>query len=272
LIHRKRTSLVCSPGREFDDEKKDEDRAVSFFMKASKYLSAAANNALDEHADPKIQIEQAVQEAQRRHGELVEHAAAVIGNVRQIEAQLARATEQSDRLQADARQALQLADQVRATDPAKAAGYEATAQSLAGELITAEQAVTTLKTEHDQAVTAAEQAKQLVDTDTTHLNQVLNQRAQLLTQLQAAQMQETVSKNLALTSDLAAPGDVPTLDAVRDKIEARYATAMGATELAQDSTEGRLAEVEQAGADQAAAARLEQIRASLTSGPAALPG
>lgn len=240
---------------------------MGLFNKASKYLSAAANDQFDQHADPRIQIEQAVEEAQHRHAELAQHAAAVIGNVRQVDMQLARANEQCARLQNDAGQALILADKARAEDPAKAASYEQAAQTIAGQLVAVEASVQTLKAQREQAGIAAEQAKTIVQTDTNHLNQVLAQRTQLLTQLQSAQMQETVSKNLQLAGDLAAPGDVPTLDAVRDKIEARYATAMGTAELGQDSVAGRIAEVEQASLDVSAQSRLDQIRAGLGGGP-----
>lgn len=239
---------------------------MSIFGKASKYLSAAANDQFDQKADPRIQIEQAVQEAQKRHAELVGHAAAVIGNVHQIELQLARAAADAERLQADARQALVLADQARPTDPVKAQQFEQTAQMVATQLVAAESALDLLKTQHAQATDAAEQAKKVVETDTQHLQTVLGQRQQLLTQLQAAQMQETVTQNLQLASDLAAPGNVPTLDAVRDKIEARYATALGGAELAADSSQGRMAEVEQATANLAGEDRLAKIRASLTAG------
>lgn len=236
---------------------------MGLFKKTSKYLSAAANDQFDQHADPRIQIEQAVDEAQHRHSELAQHAAEVIGNVRQVDMRLARALDESTRLQNDARQALVMADQVRASDPAKASSFDEAAQTIAGQLVASEANVETLKAQREQAGVAAEQAKKIVQTDTTHLNQVLAQRNQLLTQLQAAQMQETVSKNLQLANDLAAPGDVPTLDEVRDKIESRYATAMGAAELGQDTVAGRVQEVEQASADVAAQSRLDQIRASL---------
>ena len=53
------------------------------------------------------------------------------------------------------------------------------------------------------------------------------------------------------------------LDEVRDKIERRYANAMGAAELAQGSVQGRMLEVEQAGVQMAGHSRLEQIRASM---------
>jgi hypothetical protein len=50
---------------------------------------------------------------------------------------------------------------------------------------------------------------------------------------------------------------------VRDKIEARYANALGQAELAQTSVEGRMLEVQKATLDVAGASRLDQIRASM---------
>ena len=58
-----------------------------------KYLSAWFGTKIDEKADPKIQIEQAIQEAQRQHQALTQQAAAVIGNQRQLELQLDRQLE-----------------------------------------------------------------------------------------------------------------------------------------------------------------------------------
>lgn len=56
---------------------------------------------------------------------------------------------------------------------------------------------------------------------------------------------------------------VPTLEGIRDKIETRYGTALGATELAGDTPEARAAGEDYAAREKAAAARLEEIRASL---------
>ena len=58
-------------------------------------------------------------------------------------------------------------------------------------------------------------------------------------------------------------GGVPTLDYVRDKIEGRYATALGMEELVGDTDQaGSLAEQE-AKREEAAAAKLAEIRRSL---------
>src|SRR5881227_1119335 len=98
------------------------------FKRGWKYLMAAFGAKIDERADPKVQIQQAIEEAQRQHQALTQQAAAVIGNQRQLEMKLARQMSDVEKLQASARQALVVADQARAAgDAAKAADYEQTA-------------------------------------------------------------------------------------------------------------------------------------------------
>lgn len=58
-------------------------------------------------------------------------------------------------------------------------------------------------------------------------------------------------------------GGVPTFDSVREKIETRYGTAIGASELAAETPEGRTVEEQYDARQKAAAERLEQIRASM---------
>src|SRR5881628_2693810 len=79
-------------------------------------------------------------------------------------------------------------------------------------------------------------------------------------------MQETVSASLRQMSELAAPGTTPSLGEVREKIERRYANALGQAELAQNSVEGRMLEVQKSTLDMAGSARLDQIRASMHGG------
>jgi phage shock protein A len=240
------------------------------FVKLWKYLMAAFSSKIDEHADPKVQIQQAIEEAQRQHQALSQQAAAVIGNQRQLEMKLNRQLGEVERLQSSARQALVLADQARAAgDEQKAVQYEQSAQAFATQLVTAEQSVEDLKSLHDQSLQAAAQAKQAVERNAMVLQQKLAERTKLLSQLEQAKMQEQVSASLRQMTELAAPSNVPSLDEVRDKIERRYANALGSTELAQNSIQGRMLEVQQSTIDMAGASRLEQIRASLHGGPVA---
>lgn len=232
------------------------------FTKFWNYLMALFDNKIEENADPKVQIEQAINDAQRQHQALSQQAAAVIGNQRQLEMQLNRRLEDVEKLQANARQALQLADKARGEGNAqKAQEYENAAEAFAAQLVTAEAGVEDTKQLHDQALQQAAQAKQAVERNSAHLQQQVAERSKLLSQLEQAKMQEKVSETMQSMNSITASG--PNLDQVRDKIERRYANALGAAELAQNSIEGRMAEVEQAGIQMAGHGRLEQLRAEM---------
>ncbi|WP_367136651.1 PspA/IM30 family protein [Saccharothrix sp. HUAS TT1] len=240
------------------------------FVKAWKYFMAAFSSKIDEHADPKVQIQQAIEEAQRQHQALSQQAAAVIGNQRQLEMKLNRQLGEVEKLQASARQALVLADEARAKgDDARATQFESAAQGFATQLVTAEQSIEDLKTLHDQALQAATQAKQAVERNAMVLQTKLAERTKLLSQLEQAKMQEQVSHSLRQMTELAAPGNTPSLEEVRDKIEKRYTTALGSAELAQNSVQGRMLEVQQSTTEMAGQSRLEQIRASMGGGKVA---
>ncbi|WP_433286202.1 PspA/IM30 family protein [Micromonospora sp. CA-244673] len=234
------------------------------FVKGWKYLMALFGAKIDEHADPKVQIQQAIEEAQRQHQALVQQAAAVIGNQRQLEMKLSRQMTEVEQLQGNARQALVLADQARGRgDETEAGRYEQSAQLLASQLVSAEQAMEDLKTLHDQALGAAAQARKAVENNSMILQQKLAERTKLLSQLEQAKMQETVARSLESMSALTAPATTPSLNEVRDRIERRYADAMGRAELAGNSVEGRMLEIQKATLDSAGSARLEQIRSSM---------
>lgn len=234
------------------------------FVKLWKYLMAAFGAKVDEMADPKIQIQQAIEDAQRQHQALAQQAAQVIGNQRQLEMKLNRQLSEVEKLQGSARQALTLADQSRAAgDEEKATQYEQTAQVFATQLVAAEQQMEDLKQMHDAALVGAEKAKKAVEENQMRLKTKLAERTKLLSQLEQAKMQEQVSASLSRMGELSAPGNVPSLNEVRDKIERRYANALGQAELTEDSVEGRMMEVEKSTLDMAGSARLDQLRASM---------
>lgn len=236
--------------------------------KAWKYFMALFDSKIEEHADPKIQIEQAIAEAQRQHQALSQQAAAVIGNQRQLEMKLNRQLGEIEKLQANTKQALTLADKARAAgDNAKATEYENAAEAFAAQLVTAEQSIEDLKVMHDQSLQQAAQAKQAVERNAMHLQQQTAERTKLLSQLEQAKMQEKVAESIQSMNSLN-DSSAPSLDQVREKIERRYATALGRSELAQSSVQGRMAEVESAGIQMAGHSRLEEIRAQMNSSKA----
>ena len=243
------------------------------FSKAWHYLMALFDNKIEENADPKIQIEQAIQEAQRQHRELSQQAAAVIGNQRQLEMKLNRQLAEVEKLQANTKQALNLSDKARAAgDTQKATEYENAAEAFAAQLVSAEQSVEDLKSLHDQSLQQAAQAKQAVERNAMQLQQKAAERTKLLSQLEQAKMQEKVAESLQSMNSVSNTS-TPNLDQVRDKIEQRYSRALGQAELSENSVQNRMHEVKQAGIQMAGHSRLEQIRAEMNgSGQQAVGG
>ena len=115
---------------------------------------------------------------------------------------------------------------------------------------------------HLQSTEAANQAKAAVQQNSSALQQKLAERQKLLSQLDQAKMQEQMNSAMSSLSETVGQ-DVPTLNEVRDKIEARYSKAKGMAELTETSVESRMLEVEQASMNSEAQARLAQIRSQL---------
>jgi phage shock protein A len=237
--------------------------------RAWRYLTAALTGRFNEMADPKVQLEQAITEAQDQHRRLIEQAANVVANQKQTEMRLSRAMEELGKLNASARQAVQMADDAtRRGDSQKALDYTSAAEAYANRLIATEKEVETLKQLLLQSTQAANQAKSAVQQNSAVMQQKLAERQKLLSQLDQAKMQEQMNRAMSSLSETVGQ-DVPTFDEVRDKIESRYAKALGASEIAGESVEVRMLEVEQAAMNTEATARLDAIRAQLgiASGP-----
>jgi phage shock protein A len=241
---------------------------LKLFRRWWKYLTAKMSSSFNERADPKVQLEQAIAEAQDQQRRLKEQAANVIAHQKQTEIRLNRAMGELEKVNGNARQAVLMADEAaKSGDQAKSTQYVQSAESFANRLIALEREVEDLKTMHLQSTQAANQAKQAVQQNSSALQQKLAERQKLLSQLDQAKMQEQMNTAMSSLSETVGQ-DVPTLNEVRDKIESRYAKAKGMAELTETSVESRMLEVEQASMNVEAQARLSQIRAQLGIGPA----
>jgi phage shock protein A len=228
-----------------------------------RYFTAKTESRFEESADPKVQLEQAIADAQEQHRRLVEQAANVVANQKQHELQLNRALEELERVNGSTRQALMMAeDASRRGDSDKAREYNQTAEAFANRLIATENQVNDLKTLSLQSAQAADQARAAVQQNSLALQQKLAERQKLLSQLDQAKMQEQLNRamsSLNQTVDQTAPS----LDQVRAKIEARYARALGTSELTGQTVEARMLEVQQATMGAEARSRLDVMRAEL---------
>jgi phage shock protein A len=242
------------------------------FKKWWKYLTAKLTGTFEERADPKVQLEQAITEANDQHRRLKEQAANVIANQKQSELRLNGKLTELEKLNANARQALIMAaDAEKAGNTEKAQSYSAAAETIANQLIQVERDVESLKSMVLEAAQASDQAKAAVTQNSRLLQQRISEKSKLLSQLDQAKMQEEM--NTAMTQLQESVGsDVPSFSEVEEKIQARYAKAKATAELAETSVESRVLEVEQATANVEAQSRLSELRAELgLEAPAAAP-
>ncbi|MGV3115342.1 PspA/IM30 family protein [Corynebacterium freneyi] len=234
------------------------------FSKGWKYMMSSFDKKIEDNADPKVQIHQAAEAAREHHRQIQQQAASVIGNRNQLEMTLSRLQKERDKLTNNARAAVQQADNARAAgDAAKAQELENTAEIFASQLVSVESEIEQTSTMHAQAVRAAEEAQQQAKQSQMRYEQLKTEIRELESQADQAKLQETTSRTLEGMEGIAHDPNVPTLDGVREKIESRYANALGAQELAESSHTARMAEIEASGADARADARLAEIRAQM---------
>ncbi|MDX2356275.1 PspA/IM30 family protein [Dietzia sp. PP-33] len=246
------------------------------FSKGWNYFKASLDKKVDDNADPKILVRQAMDNARQQHKSVSDQAAAVIGNAKQLEIAMATKSRQLDEVQGQIRQTLQVAESARAEgDSARAAQFDTQAEQLAGRLVTLEQDLDNTRQLHGQAVQAAEQAKQAVKESDQRLRETLAQEDQLLLQATQAEMQHRTVDSMS-SLEGAGGGNSPTFDEIRAKIEGRYTTALGKQELAEATGGPSTAQLDAAAftRESEGKSKLEQIRASmgLSGGDAAVEG
>jgi phage shock protein A len=237
-----------------------------------RYLAAKLGVKLDESADPKVQLEQAIREARQQHKRLTEQATNVIANQKQLQLRLDRTIEDYEKSNASARQALLLGDQeARDGHRDKASSFNAAAEAFATKIIGLESQVAQLKQQLLDATQASERAKAAVAQNSAALQKKFAEREQLLSQLDQAKMQEAINTAMSQLSETVGE-DVPSFEEVRTKIERRVAHAQAASELTGTAVETKMLEVEQAQMSAEAQARLSELRSELgLSSPPAAP-
>ena len=232
-----------------------------------KYLAMKLHLLREEHADPKVQLEQAIQEVQEQHRALTEKAAAVIANQKQVQARLDRMLADYDKANRTAGQALLLADQAAQADPAQADRFNGAAEAsalkvlqLRSDIESQQQLVLVATNQAQEAHAAVVQSRKL-------LEQKLKEKERLLSDLERAQMHEAMAGAMKILFEQVGDGDVPTFVEVDRKIQTRLARAESMTELigaqASITIDPRVLEVEKAQEDVEVQVLLAQKRAEL---------
>jgi len=179
------------------------------FQRENELAKAKVSEAIDEHADPKAQLNLAIRELQDQHDKL-EHACAVV---------IAEANTLGNKLQRDMAQQANLESQARA---ALAAGHQDAAQAIALQIVAVRNLIASEQPAYDQAKAAADQAQQAFRDNTDQLHQKMAEAQQLAAEIDQAAMQHNINESMkAVTS--ATSHVIPSFDQVRDKVNARLA-------------------------------------------------
>ena len=167
------------------------------FSKGWKYLMQSFDTKIDQNADPKVQIQQAVAAAKEQHKAISEHAANIIGNRNQLQMKMDRLIKSQEDLQNKARTALQAAEKANAAgDAEKSQQFNNAAEVIATQLVSVEQELEQTKQAYAAADHAAKEAQQKQQQSEANLKEQLSQVSQLESQLNQARMQEQTAKTM----------------------------------------------------------------------------
>jgi phage shock protein A len=232
-----------------------------------KYLAVKLRVLHEEHADPKVQLEQAIDEAMQTDRRLRDQAANVIAHQRQAQVRLDRAVAEYRKANGTAEQALLLADRAASSgDESDAARLEAAAERMAAQVLLLETQIGELEQQLLQATAHADQARAAVEQNGVELKRKLEQKEELLSKLDQANVQEALNHALESLS-LTVGADVPTFAEVSDKIDRKLAKAEAAGEITatriEASTTSVIRDVEQAQRSAEAQVWLAERRAKL---------
>jgi phage shock protein A len=236
---------------------------MGFLKRLWGYIATLFRRTAEGAMNPEIEIEQAINAAHKRDQELRNQAAKVVAHRTQIESKMEKAADDVGEAREMAKQSLMRAEQAKsAGDVEGVEKWTRTAQSLAMKLQAAENNLATLRAQYDTAATQAEKAKDSVQQNALKVQELAAKRMELLGSLEAAKMQESVNKAVdALSSTM--DYDMPSLEKVEEKIEARKAQAMAKAELHEATPAGAEAELKEAINMVQADAKLEELKAEL---------
>lgn len=228
----------------------------NLFKRANSYAEASAQAAFDAHADPKVQLEQAIAGLQAHHRDLEAAAAQVIAQEKTAKMRLAELSDQEARY-------------TKSALAAKAQGNLDAARTFATRIAGLRDQIRSLATQIPQLEAAAADARTAVQESADQLQQKLTERSTILAQIDQARMQQQMAASLKQVSDLTRSGDVPSFDEIKHKVAGQFAQAQASAELSSASPEVQEMHVHHAELTSEADAILAELESG-SSQPAAL--
>ena len=236
---------------------------MSFLKRLWGYVTTLFKGGAEKMMKPEVEIEQAINEARKRDQELRNQAAKVVAHRTQLESKMENAADDVGEAREMAKQAILKAEEAKATgDAAGQEKWTKAAPSIAMKLQAAENNLSTLKTQYENASVQADKAKQAVQQNAMRVSELAAKRMELLGSLEAAKMQEQVNEAVDAMSNMS-DYEAVSLDRVEDKIERRKAEAMAKAELREATPEGSEMELKEAINMAQADAKLEELKTEL---------
>lgn len=197
---------------------------IKIFSRANSYAQAKAEAEFDAHADPKVQVEQAIAGMQEHHRDLEAAASHVIAQEKMAKMRLADLSDQEAKC-------------TKSALAAKQQGNLDVARTFATRIASLREQIQSLTAQIPQLEEAAADARQAVQESADQLQQKLNEKGTILAQVDQANMQKEMAASLKQVSDLTRSNDVPSLDEIKQKVAAQFAEAQASTELSSNSPE-----------------------------------
>ena len=228
----------------------------NLFKRANSYAQAKAESELDAHADPKVQLEQAIGALQEHHRDLEAAASHVIAQDKLAKMRLSELSTQEARYTKSALAAQQQ-------------GNLDAARAFATNIASIREQIQSLSAQIPQLEQAANDAREAVQESADQLQQKLSERSTILAQVDQTRMQQEMASSMKAVTDLTQGSNVPSLDEIRQKVSTQFAEAQAQTELSSGSPEVQEMHVHHAELTSEADAILAELSAG-TLKPAAL--
>jgi phage shock protein A len=222
---------------------------TTFFKRANSYAQAKAQAELDSHADPKVQLDQAIGGLQQHHEDLETAASHVIAQERLAKMQLSGLSAQE-------------LGYSKSAIAAQQQGNVDAARSFAIK-------IASLREQIQQLEQAAGEARVAVQESADQLQQRLGERSTILAQIDQTTMQREMATSMKAVSDLTPGAAVPSLAEIKTKVATQFAQAQALAELSSTSPEVQEMHVHHAELTSEADAILAELGAG-TLKPAAL--
>lgn len=194
------------------------------FKRANSYAQAKAESELDAHADPRVQVQQAISEMQAHHRDLETAAAHVIAQDKLAKMKLADLSTQEGRYTKSALAAQQQ-------------GNMDAARTFATRVASVREQIAGLSTQIPQLQQAANDAKEAVQESADQLQQKVNEKGTILAQVDQTRMQQEMASSMKAVTDLTGSGSAPSFDEIKQKVAGQFAEAQASTELSSASPE-----------------------------------